>query len=95
MQVTVTRIDGRLVPECPGASRMHVEFDAYSALLTMACPFCGKRTLRFLAEGDAFEVNHRKSCRLARRVRRVEAYLKEHPELVGLGTEVFVIGRGR
>ena len=92
MRVTVTRIGGRLVPECPGASRMDLEFDPYTALLTMSCPFCGKRTLRYLAEGDSFEVNHRRSCRLDRAVRRL---IREHPELVGLGNELIILGPGR
>ena len=85
MRATVTEIDGRLVPECPGASRMHLEFDPITVLLTMTCPFCGKRTLRYLVAGDEFEVNHRKSCRLARTVRRIEAHLEAHPGLVGQG----------
>ena len=58
---------------------MHLAFDPDTGTLTMACPFCGKRTLRLVVEGDAFEVNHRKSCRLERTIRR----LKAHPELAG------------
>ena len=50
-----------------------------TVLLTMACPFCGKRTLRLLVEDDAFEVNHRRSCRLEQIMRRIKA----HPELAG------------
>jgi len=91
MTVTVARIGGRLVPQFPGASRMDLEFDPYTALLTMSCPFCGKQTLRYLAEGDSFEVNHRRSCRLDRAVRRL---MEEHPELVGKGTELIIVGRG-
>ena len=79
MRVTVERIDGHLAPICAGASRMHVGFDPDTVLLTMTCPFCGKRTLRNLVEGDAFEVNHRRSCRLEQIMRR----LKAHPELAG------------
>ncbi len=79
MKVTVERIDGHLVPVCAGASRMHVAFDPDTVLLTMTCPYCGKRTLRYLVEGDAFEVNHRKRCRLERAMRRIKA----HPELAG------------
>ena len=92
MTATVARIDGHLVPECPGGSRMLLAFDPYMALLTMTCPFCGKRTLRYLVEGDSFEVNHRRSCRLDRAVRR---FIRKHPELVGVGAEVIVVGRGR
>ena len=92
MTVTVARIGGLLVPECPGASRMDLEFDPYTALLTMSCPFCGKQTLRYLVEGDVFKVNHRRSCRLDRAVRRL---VREHPELVGKGTEVIILGPGR
>ena len=91
MRATVVRIGRHLVPECPGASRMHLEFDPDTALLTMSCPFCGKRTLRYLVDGDEFEVKHRRSCRLDRAVRRLQA---EHPELVGKGTELIIVGRG-
>ena len=79
MKVTVERIDGHFVPVCPGVSQMHVQYDSDTALLTMTCPFCGKRTLRYLVEGDEFEVNHRKRCRLERIMRRLRA----HPELAG------------
>ena len=58
---------------------MHVAFDPDTVLLTMTCPYCGKRTLRYLVAGDAFEVNHRKNCRLERAMRRIKA----HPELAG------------
>ena len=91
MRATVTKIDGRLVPVCPGLSRMHLAFDPITALLTMTCEFCGRTTLRYLVEGDEFEVNHRKSCRLARAVRRIEAHLEAHPELVGQGTGMFFL----
>ena len=91
MRATVTEIGGLLVPVCPGASRMRLEFDPYTALLTMSCPFCGKRTLRYLVDGDEFEVKHRRRCRLDRAVRRL---LAKHPELVGKGTEVIILGRG-
>ena len=87
MRVTVERIDGRLVPVCAGVSWMHLQYDSDTALLTMACPFCGKRTLRLLVEGDEFEVNHRKHCRLERAMRRIKA----HPELAGPAV-VIVLG---
>ena len=67
---------------------MHLQYDSDTALLTMACPFCGKRTLRYLVEGDAFEVRHRQSCRLEATMRR----LKAHPELVAHGPVVIVLG---
>jgi len=60
-------------------SRMDLAFDANTGVLTMACPFCGKRTLRYLVEGDEFEVNHRRTCRLEQIMRRIKA----HPELAG------------
>ena len=85
MKATVREIDGLLVLECPGSSRMHQEFDHTTALLTMTCSCCGRRTLRYLVEGNEFQVNHRKSCRLARAVRRIEAHLEAHPELIGMG----------
>ena len=88
MRVTVERIDGHLASICAGSSRMDLEFDPGTGLLTMACPFCGRRTLRYLVEGDAFEVNHRKSCRLERTMRR----LKAHPERGRHGPVVIVLG---
>ena len=87
MRVTVERIDGHLAPICAGASRMHVAFDSDTVLLTMTCPYCGKRTLRYLVAGDTFEVNHRKRCRLERAMRRI----KTHPELAGPAV-VIVLG---
>jgi len=79
MRVKVDRIDGHLVPICAGMSRMDLAFDANTGVLTMACPFCGKRTLRYLVEGDEFKVNHRRTCRLEQIMRRIKA----HPELAG------------
>ena len=66
---------------------MHVQYDSDTVLLTMTCPYCGKRTLRYLVEGDAFEVRHRQSCRLEATMRR----LKAHPELAGPAV-VIVLG---
>ena len=91
MRVKVERIDGHLAPICAGASRMHVAFDPDTALLTMTCRFCGTCTLRYLVDGDEFEVNHRNRCRRVRAIRRVEAHLEAHPELVGPGV-VMVLG---
>ncbi len=90
MRLTVERIDGRLVPVCAGMSWMHLQYDSDTALLTMTCPFCGKRTLRYLVEGDEFEVNHRKNRRLEATMRR----LKAHPELVAHGPVVIVLRGG-
>ena len=52
MKVTVERVHGHLVAETPGLSRMSVHFDAATALLTIKCPFCRRRTGRVLREGD-------------------------------------------
>ena len=85
MKVTVERVRGHLVAETPGLSKMSVHFDAATALLTIRCPFCRRRTEQVLKEGETFEVNHWPSCRLERTVRRL---LEQHPELVGKGTVV-------
>ena len=88
MRVKVDRIDGHLVPICAGMSRMDLAFDANTGVLTMACPFCGKRTLRLVVEGDSFEVRHRKNCRLEATMRRMKA----HPEQVAHCPVVIVSG---
>ena len=93
MKVTVERIGGRLVAETPGLSRMSVRFDAATALLTIKCHECRRRTDRVLKEGETFEVNHRQSCRLERAIRRV---VEQHPEQVGKSNVVIVLpGGGR
>ncbi len=92
MRATFTNMDGHLVPVCLG--RMHVEFDPVTALLTLTCPFCGERTLRFLVVCDEFEVRHRKRCRL-REIRSVGVGLEGHPVLVGRGAVMIVLQWGR
>ena len=91
MKVTIERLHGRKVAEPPGLSRMSVQFDAATALLTIKCPECRRRTDRVLKEGETFGVNHRQSCRLERAVRQL---IEQHPELVGKGTVVTVLHRG-
>ena len=45
-----------------------------------------------LVDGDEFEVNHRNRCRRVRAIRRVEAHLEAHPELVGKGDAMTILG---
>ena len=58
---------------------MDIEFDPETGVLTMTRPFSGKRTLRYLVEGDEVEGKHRRTCHLTRTMRR----LKADPDLLG------------
>ena len=91
MEVTVTRIDGRLTADVPGVSALHVAADPEIGLLVITCPSCGERTLRYLTSGDQFAVRHQKTCQCERTIRRL---VETHPERVGksYGTLVFQQG---
>ena len=73
MTATVTHIDGHLATEWPGASGFRIAADAGLGILDITCPTCGRRTRRYFAEEDDFEIRHRRHCRHERIIRRLVA----------------------
>ncbi len=80
MTATVTHIDGHLATEWPGASGFRIAADAGLGILDITCPTCGRRTRRYFAEEDDFEIRHRPGCRQERIIRRL---VSQHPERLG------------
>ncbi len=91
MAVTVTRIDGRLAAEWPGASAYYVDLVPELGPLVITCPLCRRETVRDLVEGESFEIRHRRRCWLARTLRRLVA---QYPERVGKAPGTLMFQRG-
>ncbi len=80
MTVTVTRIDGHLAVEWPGASGLLIAANLEVGLIVIICPNCGERSERYLVDGDDFEITHQPDCRHERIIRRL---VSQHPERLG------------
>ena len=91
MAVTITRIDGDLAAEWPGASAFTLGFVPERGRLVITCPLCRKRTARDLVEGESFEIRHRRRCWLSRTLRRLVA---QYPERVGQSYGTLMFQRG-
>ncbi len=78
MRVTVRIIDGMPAVIGPGLLALRGEVDLNIHLIALTCPQCGQRTVRYLVDGDTFEVRHATDCALADALR---AFLARHPEL--------------
>ena len=78
MRVTVRIIDGVPAIIGPGLLALHGKVDLDSRLIVLSCPECGQQTVRYLVDGETFEVRHATDCALAEALR---AFLATHPEL--------------
>ena len=91
MAVTITRIDGDLAAEWPGASAFILGFVPERGRLVITCPVCQTRTVRDLVEGESFEIRHRRRCWLARTLRRL---VTQYAERVGKAPGKIMFQRG-
>ena len=91
MQMTVKGSRGCLVVEALGVSGLILEANLDVGLLIITCPACCCRTLRYLVEGDTFDIKHRSDCPRERAIAELAA---QYPERVGesSGTLVFHSG---
>ena len=80
MRVTVETVNSHVVAESPGISAMHLEVSPETRLIVITCPACGERTMRYLVEGDEFDVRHLRECQLER---AIASFIAKQPERVG------------